>query len=175
MDTCSIRLWFYLQRRIKVWPATTIIEPITVSSTYPIGQKDLPTIPECNSCHNSNGAGKTYTDNKNPGLESRFCSCWYKQRWNSWHTVQDVPQCMHNITIKDCHQLPHHGTDRSHNSWTCFSEYTTKLNAFHATEIPHKVTMQEDALAVTPTLVFDTMWIQPCSEVMLMWMHQTGQ
>jgi len=34
----------------------------TINTTYPIKRKELPKIPECNECHNSNGIGNAYTN-----------------------------------------------------------------------------------------------------------------
>ena len=112
----------------------------TVNSTYPIRQKDLPTIPECNSCHNSNGAGKTYTDNKIPDWNPGFAHVDINKDGTLDIQCRMCHNAMHNITIKDCHNC-HTTAPTDHTiAEPAFSEYT-QAQCLSCHGDPHKVTM----------------------------------
>lgn len=79
----------------------------TISSNYPIQRKPVIQIPECNSCHNSNGIGVTYTKYEIPNWNG------YAHADSDKDGNQDM-QCrlchnsVHDLTIKrcqDCHNV----------------------------------------------------------------------
>jgi len=74
----------------------------TINSTYPIQKEALPKIPECNNCHNSNGAGKAYTTDNIPDWNPGFAHVDTNN-----DSAPDI-QCrlchdaLHEITVKNC-------------------------------------------------------------------------
>ncbi len=85
----------------------------TISSNYPIQEKPIIRIPECNNCHNPGGSGKAITDDLIPDWNPGFA-----------HVDSDLDgmpdvQCrmchdqMHDINIKKC-QVCHAGAPDSH-------------------------------------------------------------
>ncbi|MCX9083309.1 MAG: cytochrome c3 family protein, partial [Candidatus Methanoperedens sp.] len=71
----------------------------TINSTYPIQQKDLPTIPECNSCHNSNGIGNAYTTDSIPDWNPGFAHVDINNDGNFDIQCRMCHNAMHEITI----------------------------------------------------------------------------
>ncbi len=75
----------------------------TLNSTYPIQQKKLPQIPECNSCHNSNGAGKAFTTDQIPDWNPGFAHVDTNNDGTPDIQCRMCHDSMHEITVKDCH------------------------------------------------------------------------
>ncbi len=75
----------------------------TLNSTYPIAQKNLPQIPECNSCHNSNGAGKAFTTDQIPDWNPGFAHVDTNNDGSPDIQCRMCHDSMHEITVKDCH------------------------------------------------------------------------
>ncbi|MCL7414026.1 MAG: hypothetical protein M8353_10515, partial [ANME-2 cluster archaeon] len=74
----------------------------TLNSTYPVQQKNLPQIPECNDCHNSTALGGAYTEYEIPDWNPGFAHVDIDN-----DGVLDI-QCrmchnaMHDITVRNC-------------------------------------------------------------------------
>ena len=75
----------------------------TLNSTFPILQKNLPRIPECNSCHNLNGAGKAFTADRIPDWNPGFSHVDTNNDGAPDIQCRMCHDAMHSITIKDCH------------------------------------------------------------------------
>ncbi|MCX9083185.1 MAG: cytochrome c3 family protein, partial [Candidatus Methanoperedens sp.] len=71
----------------------------TINSTHPIQQKDLPAIPECNSCHNSNGIGNAYTTDSIPDWNPGFAHVDINNDGNFDIQCRMCHNAMHEITI----------------------------------------------------------------------------
>ncbi|CAG0986036.1 hypothetical protein METP3_02364 [Methanosarcinales archaeon] len=112
----------------------------TINSTYPIQQKDLPTIPECNNCHNPNGAGKAYTNDNIPDWNPGFAHVDINRDGTLDIQCRMCHNAMHNITIKVC-QTCHTTAPTGHPiSEPSFSQYTqSQCLSCHGD--PHEVTM----------------------------------
>ncbi|MFZ3384840.1 MAG: carboxypeptidase regulatory-like domain-containing protein, partial [Candidatus Methanoperedens sp.] len=120
----------------------TLKPPInySINSTYPIQQKNLPAIPECNSCHNSNGAGKAFTNDQIPDWNPGFAHVDINNDGNLDVQCRMCHNAMHDITVKAC--LNCHTTAPTGHpiSEPAFSQYTqSQCLACHGD--PHKVTM----------------------------------
>ena len=120
----------------------TLQPPInyTINSTYPIEQKNLPTIPECNSCHNSNGAGKAFTNDQIPDWNPGFAHVDINKDGNLDIQCRMCHNAMHDITVKAC--LNCHTTAPADHpiAEPAFSQYTpAQCLLCHGD--PHKVTM----------------------------------
>ncbi|VVB86921.1 Cytochrome c3 [uncultured archaeon] len=74
----------------------------TIYSTYPIQQKNLPTVPECNSCHNSKASGKAFTKDQIPDWKSGFAHADTNKDGTLDVQCRMCHDAMHNITIKSC-------------------------------------------------------------------------
>ena len=122
----------------------TLQPPInyTISSTFPIQKKELPTVPECSNCHNSGGVGKTYTKYEIPG--------WNNPGFAHADTNGDGKldvQCrmchdsIHNITIKSCQNCHTSAPEKHPIQDPSFSQYTpTQCLGCHGD--PHNVSIQ---------------------------------
>ena len=120
----------------------TLKPPInyTINSTYPIEQKNFPTIPECNNCHNSNGAGKAYTNDNIPDWNPGFAHVDINKDGTLDIQCRMCHNAMHDITVKAC--LNCHTTAPTDHpiAEPAFSRYTqAQCLACHGD--PHKVTM----------------------------------
>ncbi|NJD78883.1 MAG: hypothetical protein FIB08_17620, partial [Candidatus Methanoperedens sp.] len=71
----------------------------TINSTYPIQQKPLPSIPECNSCHNSNGEGKAFTTDRIPNWNPGFAHVDTNNDGTPDIQCRMCHNAMHDITI----------------------------------------------------------------------------
>ena len=82
----------------------TLKPPInyTINSTYAIEQKNLPTIPECNSCHNSNGAGKAFTNDQIPDWNPGFAHVDINNDGKLDVQCRMCHNAMHDIKVKAC-------------------------------------------------------------------------
>ena len=74
----------------------------TINTTYPIQKKDLPTIPECNSCHNSNGAGRASTTDNIPDWNPGFAHVDTNNDGMPDIQCRMCHDAMHDITVKEC-------------------------------------------------------------------------
>jgi len=112
----------------------------SINSTYPIQQKDLPTIPECNSCHNSNGAGKAKTNDNIPDWNPGFAHVDINKDGTPDVQCRMCHDSMHDITIKNCH-ICHTTAPTNHPiSEPSFSNYSqSQCLSCHGD--PHKVAM----------------------------------
>jgi hypothetical protein len=120
----------------------TLKPPInyTISSTYPIEQKEFPTIPECNSCHNSNGAGKAYTTDNIPDWNPGFAHVDINNDGTLDIQCRMCHNAMHDITIRDCHNCHTMAPTGHPISEPAFSQYT-QAQCLSCHGDPHKVTM----------------------------------
>jgi hypothetical protein len=120
----------------------TLRPPInySITSTYPIQQKNLPTIPECNSCHNSNGAGKAFTKDQIPDWNPGFAHVDINNDGTLDIQCRMCHNAMHDITVKNCHTC-HTVAPTGHPiAEPAFSQYTPgQCLSCHGD--PHKVTM----------------------------------
>jgi len=74
----------------------------TINTTYPIQRKDLPTIPECNSCHNSDGTGRALTTDNIPDWNPGFAHVDTNNDGTPDIQCRMCHDAMHEITVKDC-------------------------------------------------------------------------
>jgi hypothetical protein len=120
----------------------TLQSPInyTISSTYPIEQKNLPLIPECNECHNSSTSGKAYTEYEIPDWNPGFAHVDTNGDGTLDIQCRMCHDAMHNIVIKTC-QNCHTTAPTNHPiSDPSFTGYTpAQCLACHGD--PHRVTI----------------------------------
>lgn len=75
----------------------------TLNSTYPVQQKDLPRIPECNTCHNSGASGKEFTNHKIPNWNPGFAHVDTNNDGEFDIQCRMCHDAMHEITVRGCH------------------------------------------------------------------------
>ncbi len=119
----------------------TLQSPInySINSTYPIEQKNLPLIPECNNCHNSSASGGAYTADEIPNWNPGFAHVDTNNDGSPDIQCRMCHDAMHSITIKDC-QNCHTTAPVNHPiKEPVFTQYTpAQCLACHGD--PHKVT-----------------------------------
>ncbi|NJD77388.1 MAG: hypothetical protein FIB08_09885, partial [Candidatus Methanoperedens sp.] len=110
----------------------------TINSTYPIQHKDMPSTPECNSCHNSTALGKAFTNDNIPDWNPGFAHVDTNNDGTPDIQCRMCHNAMHDITIKDC-QSCHTTAPTSHPiSDPEFNQYTpARCLACHGD--PHEV------------------------------------
>jgi hypothetical protein len=111
----------------------------TLYSTYPISQKKLPQIPECNSCHNSNGEGKAYTTDDIPDWNPGFAHVDTNNDGTLDIQCRMCHDAMHEITVKDCHNCHFVASVNHPIQEPDFSNYTP-AQCLNCHGDPHKVT-----------------------------------
>lgn len=74
----------------------------TISSTYPIQRKDLPSTPECNTCHNSSASGGAYTTYEIPNWNPGFVHVDTNGDGNLDIQCRMCHNALHNIETKTC-------------------------------------------------------------------------
>ncbi len=111
----------------------------TIYSTYPIQQKNLPAIPECNRCHNSTATGKAFTMNQISDWNPGFAHVDTNRDGKFDIQCRMCHDAAHNITIKGC-QNCHTTAPANHPvSEPAFTQYTqSQCLACHGD--PHNVT-----------------------------------
>lgn len=113
----------------------------TVTSTYPIQGKDLPSTPECNTCHNSGSTGGAYTKDIIPNWNPGFAHTDTNGDGTLDIQCRMCHDSMHNIGIKTC-QNCHTTAPTNHPIRDpAFSQYTPdQCLACHGD--PHRVTLK---------------------------------
>ncbi|MCL7413097.1 MAG: cytochrome c3 family protein [ANME-2 cluster archaeon] len=74
----------------------------TINSTYPIEQKSLPRIPECNDCHNSTALGGANTEHEVPDWNPGFAHVDTNDDGTFDIQCRMCHNAMHNIIIRSC-------------------------------------------------------------------------
>ncbi|TFH44084.1 MAG: hypothetical protein E4G94_04010, partial [ANME-2 cluster archaeon] len=82
----------------------TLQSPInyTINSTYPLQQKNLPRIPECNNCHNSTASDGAYTEYVIPDWNPGFAHVDINNDGTFDLQCRMCHNAMHNIIVRDC-------------------------------------------------------------------------
>jgi hypothetical protein len=113
----------------------------TISSTYPIQAKDLPSTPECNSCHNSGATGGAYTKDVIPNWNPGFAHADTNGDGTLDVQCRMCHDSMHNITIKPCQSCHTTAPAKHPIQDPSFSQYTpTQCLGCHGD--PHNVSIQ---------------------------------
>ena len=111
----------------------------TLNSTYPIQQKNLPRIPECNSCHNSNGTGKAFTNDNIPDWNPGFAHVDTNNDGNPDIQCRMCHDAMHDITVKNCRNCHTTAPFNHPIQEPLFAQYTP-AECLNCHGDPHKVT-----------------------------------
>ncbi len=111
----------------------------TISSNYPIQKKPIIRIPECNSCHNSSGTGKAFTNDSIPDWNPGFAHVDTNNDSSPDVQCRMCHNSMHNITVKDCHNC-HAAAPVNHPiKEPRFSQYSNG-QCLECHGVPHEVT-----------------------------------
>lgn len=111
----------------------------TVTSTHPIQKKDLPSTPECNSCHNSNGVGNASTSDIIPDWNPGFAHVDTNGDGTLDIQCRMCHDSMHEITVKDCHNCHSVAPVNHPIKEPEFAKYTP-VQCLNCHGDPHKVT-----------------------------------
>ena len=111
----------------------------TINSTYPLEKKNLPSVPECNNCHNSSTTGGANTDYEIPNWNPGFAHVDTNDDGSLDIQCRMCHDAIHNIgtnTCQNCHTTAPTGHFVQEPN---FSEYTVN-QCLECHGDPHKVT-----------------------------------